>query len=152
MASPGSGNSVEGLICEDFQEFQETLKKMRLIDDRLTQALNTTIPTDSFRGKVDATATCKGLHEEMMNSYNRRETMIKKCIREVNSKVMGLRAERDKNPDDLETMKNLRRHQTSVRLMQGELIVEDVIKERSLRLFYERCRAHYKPATPTSTV
>lgn len=41
---------------------QEMLKVMRTIDDRIVHALNTTVPTVSFSGKVDATKTCKQLY------------------------------------------------------------------------------------------
>lgn len=38
---------------------------MRTIDDRIVHALNTTVPTVSFSGKVDATKTCKQLYESV---------------------------------------------------------------------------------------
>lgn len=38
---------------------------MRTIDDRIVHALNTTVPTVSFSGKVDATQTCKKLYESV---------------------------------------------------------------------------------------
>lgn len=44
---------------------QEVLKVMRTIDDRIVHALNTTVPTVSFSGKVDATQTCKQLYESV---------------------------------------------------------------------------------------
>ena len=36
---------------------------MRLIDDRISNALNRTIPTNSFKGQMDATENCKHLYE-----------------------------------------------------------------------------------------
>lgn len=44
---------------------QEVLKAMRTIDDRIVHSLNTTVPTVSFSGKVDATQTCKQLYESV---------------------------------------------------------------------------------------
>lgn len=38
---------------------------MRTIDDRIVHALNTTVPTVSFSGKVDAAKTCKQLYESV---------------------------------------------------------------------------------------
>ena len=38
---------------------------MRAIDDKIIYALNTTVPTKSFKGQVNATETCKGLYEEV---------------------------------------------------------------------------------------
>ena len=41
------------------------MKKMRLLDDRIVNALNTTIPTKSFAGQIDATGRCKQLFKEV---------------------------------------------------------------------------------------
>ena len=38
---------------------------MRNMDDRIVHSLNTTVPTVSFSGKVDATQTCKKLYESV---------------------------------------------------------------------------------------
>ncbi|XP_030391028.1 coiled-coil domain-containing protein 58 isoform X4 [Gopherus evgoodei] len=51
--------------CEDFAEFQELLRVMRTIDDRIVHELNTTLPTASFAGKVDANQTCKELYQSL---------------------------------------------------------------------------------------
>ncbi|XP_037692699.1 coiled-coil domain-containing protein 58 isoform X4 [Choloepus didactylus] len=58
MAAPSGG-----VNCEEFAEFQELLKVMRTIDDRIVHELNTTVPTASFAGKIDASQTCKQLYE-----------------------------------------------------------------------------------------
>uniref|UniRef100_A0A8C5S730 Protein MIX23 n=1 Tax=Laticauda laticaudata TaxID=8630 RepID=A0A8C5S730_LATLA len=60
MAAPGSA-----LNCEDFAEFQELLRVTRQIDDRIVHELNTTVPTASFAGKVDARQTCEELHHSV---------------------------------------------------------------------------------------
>lgn len=44
---------------------QELLRVMRTIDDRIVHELNTTIPTASFVGKVDASQTCKALYQSV---------------------------------------------------------------------------------------
>ncbi len=38
---------------------------MRAVDDKIIYALNTTVPTESFRSGVDATDQCRRLHEEV---------------------------------------------------------------------------------------
>lgn len=38
---------------------------MRTIDDRIVHELNTTIPTASFVGKIDASQTCKELYQSV---------------------------------------------------------------------------------------
>ncbi|KAL7988430.1 hypothetical protein Chor_007349 [Crotalus horridus] len=72
MAAPGSA-----LNCEDFAEFQELLRVTRTIDDRIVHELNTTVPTASFAGKVDARQTCEELHHSTAISPYRFQLNIK---------------------------------------------------------------------------
>merc|ERR1719286_104025 len=117
--------------------FQDALKRMRLIDDKIVYALNTTIPTQSFASKVDATQQCKQLYEELENAYSSREKAIKTCITKVSGDVSKLREAKLANPDDVDVLKALRKEQTKLRLMQQELNVEEVVKDRSHKIFYE---------------
>lgn len=48
-----------------FVLIQELLRVMRTIDDRIVHELNTTIPTASFVGKIDASQTCKELYQSV---------------------------------------------------------------------------------------
>ncbi|XP_056358613.1 protein MIX23 isoform X2 [Oenanthe melanoleuca] len=111
--------------CEDFAEFQELLRVMRTIDDRIVHELNTTIPTASFVGKVDPGQTCKELYESLMDAHTKRERIIKNCISQTSAAVKTLKEEREKTPEDAALLKQLRKEQTKV--------------------FNERCRIHYKP-------
>lgn len=131
--------------CEDFAEFQELLRVMRTIDDRIVHELNTTIPTASFVGKVDASQTCKELYQSLMEAHTSRERIIKNCIAQTSSVVKTLREEREKAQDDVALLKQLRKEQTKLKLMQSELNVEEVVNDRSWKVFNERCRIHYKP-------
>ncbi|KAM9839553.1 protein MIX23 isoform 1-T1 [Aulostomus maculatus] len=142
MAAPGGT-----LNCEDFSLFQEVLKAMRTIDDRIIHSLNTTVPTVSFSGKVDATQTCKQLYESLMEAHLSRDKAIKACIAQTSETVGNLREERGKDKDNLVLIKQLRKEQTKLKLMQSELNVEEVVNDRSLKVFRERCRIHYTPPT-----
>ncbi|XP_047001297.1 protein MIX23 isoform X1 [Schistocerca americana] len=132
--------------CGDFLEFQDALKKMRTVDDKIVYMLNTSIPTESFKGQVDPTATCKQLYEELKSSYDTREAAIKKCITLTAERVKELKVQRESRVDDISLLKNLRKEQTKLRLLQSELNVEEVVKERSTKVYYERCRPFFKPA------
>uniref|UniRef100_A0A4W6DLC3 Protein MIX23 n=1 Tax=Lates calcarifer TaxID=8187 RepID=A0A4W6DLC3_LATCA len=129
MAAPGGT-----LNCEDFSMFQEVLKLMRTIDDRIVHALNTTVPTVSFSGKVDATQTCKQLYESMMEAHLSRDKAIKACIAQTSEVVGQLREERAKDSNNLAIIKQLRKEQTKLKLMQSELNVEEVVNDRSLKV------------------
>ncbi|XP_035512140.1 coiled-coil domain-containing protein 58 [Morone saxatilis] len=140
MAAPGGT-----LNCEDFSMFQEVLKLMRTIDDRIVHSLNTTVPTVSFSGKVDATQTCRQLYESMMQAHLSRDKAIKACIAQTSEMIGHLREERAKESENLALIKQLRKEQTKLKLMQSELSVEEVVNDRSLKIFSERCRIHYTP-------
>ncbi|XP_060940486.1 WD repeat-containing protein 37-like [Limanda limanda] len=51
---------------------REVLKVMCTMDDRIVHGLNTTVPTVSFSGKVNATQTCKQLYESVFNQDRNR--------------------------------------------------------------------------------
>nr|DBA34606.1 TPA: hypothetical protein GDO54_002152 [Pyxicephalus adspersus] len=140
MAAPS-----EEVSCEDFTEFQEILRVMRTIDDRIVHELNTTIPTVSFAGKVDASQTCKQLYESLREVHLSREKSIKNCISQSSSTVKRLQEERRKDGDNILLTKELRKEQTKLKLLQSELNVEEVVNDRSWKIFNERCRLHYKP-------
>lgn len=38
---------------------------MRTLDDKIIYTFNTSIPTDSFKGQVNESATCKHLYDEV---------------------------------------------------------------------------------------
>ncbi|XP_064805787.1 protein MIX23 isoform X1 [Oncorhynchus masou masou] len=135
------------LNCEDFSMFQDVLKVMRNIDDRIVHSLNTTVPTVSFSGRVDASQTCRQLYESLMEAHLSRDRAIKTCIAQTSEVVGQLREQRAKDGDNMTTVKLLRKEQTKLKLMRSELNVEEVVNDRSLKVFSERCRTHYTPPT-----
>lgn len=130
-------------------------------------ALNTTIPTPSFAVKgTDPAGQCKELHRQVSisshfaccpwllicfvfpqleESHKNREATIKKCILQVSEQVHHLKKLREEDEANVEVQRDLRKEQNKLRLMQTELNVEEVIKDRSTKAFYERCRPFYRP-------
>uniref|UniRef100_A0A2L2Y058 Protein MIX23 n=1 Tax=Parasteatoda tepidariorum TaxID=114398 RepID=A0A2L2Y058_PARTP len=134
------------MACDDISAFQETLRIMRKIDDNIVHSLNTTIPTASFAEKDKATDQCKDLYSQLLQSYEKREKAIKNCVDLKSKHVQSLKDKRTQDNDNFELLKDLRKAQTQFRLMQNELNIEEVLKDRSLKVFYERCRFYYKPS------
>ncbi|CAB1350409.1 unnamed protein product [Coregonus sp. 'balchen'] len=134
-------------VCLSLPNPQEVLKVMRNIDDRIVHSLNTTVPTVSFSGRVDASQTCRQLYESLMEAHLSRDRAIKTCIGQTSEVVGQLREQRAKDGDNMTTIKLLRKEQTKLKLMRSELNVEEVVNDRSLKVFSERCRTHYTPPT-----
>ncbi|XP_058792054.1 protein MIX23 [Phymastichus coffea] len=137
--------STSTMECGDFLEFQDALQKMRLIDDKIIYLLNTTIPTESFKGQIDPKHKCKDLFQQIQTGHSQREIAIKKCLYSVRDRVKELKELRDSGKEDPTLIKNLRKEQSTLRLLQSELNVEEVIKKRTTQVYYERCRGFYKP-------
>ncbi|TGZ39018.1 Coiled-coil domain-containing protein 58 [Temnothorax longispinosus] len=117
--------------CSDFLEFQDTLRKMRQIDDKIIYMLNSTIPTESFKGQVDLATQCKDLFQQIESENKQRTEAITRCVNVTKERVM--------------LVKNLRKEQTKLRLLQSELNIEEIVKKRTIQVYYERCRGFYKP-------
>ncbi|KAJ3628394.1 hypothetical protein MTP99_015702 [Tenebrio molitor] len=129
--------------CGDFSEFQEALKNMRKVDDFIINTLNTTIPTDSFHPNGES--ACKDLHMKLGEGNTKRSEAIKKCITVSASRVKQLKEQREANLEDISLSKALRSEQTKLRMLQVELTVEDLVQQRTSKVFNEKCRTYFKP-------
>lgn len=112
---------------------------MRDIDDKIIYALNS-IPTESFRNQVSSESTCKELYNSLNKGWDEREEAIKQCILVSANKLKTLK---DKREDDFTAQKEFKAEQRKLRLLQSELNVEDIVKERSYKAFNERCRTFF---------
>ncbi|XP_022119796.2 protein MIX23 [Pieris rapae] len=134
------------MICPDFLEFQDIIKKMRILDDKIVYALNTSLPTESFQTKIDATSACKDLYEQIQKGHSEREKVIKHCIISSAETVKNLKIAKEQKPDDIDLLRNIKAEQRKLRLLQTELSVEEIIKEKTTKLFTEKCRNYFKPS------
>ncbi|XP_050689119.1 protein MIX23-like isoform X2 [Eriocheir sinensis] len=123
---------------------------MRTIDDKIVYELNLATPTQSFRSEVDPKAHCADLYRQLTQIYNERGTLIQRCVEEAREELKGMQSEIVKRRDDPLFMRKVRSEQSKVRELQNESSIEEIIRERSLKVFYEKCHLFYKPPQPTS--
>merc|ERR1712002_744838 len=132
-------NQLPALVaCKDVLYFQDVMKKMRLIDDRISHELNKKIPTQSFSSSIDATSTCKSLYDELLLAHQQRDDTINNCIRTTQTSLEDLKKQKELNSDDTALNLNIKKE-------KNELLIEQIVKERSNKLFSERCRLYYIP-------
>lgn len=117
---------------------------MRKVDDKIIYSLNTSIPTESFKGQLDPVAKCRDLHNALQTAYNERTSAIRGCVYKTAEDLKTLKAEKEKNEGDFQLNKKFKSEQRKLRLFQQELTVEDIIKERTSKIFNERCRTYFK--------
>ena len=118
---------------------------MRAIDDKIIYELNDAIPTDYFAKNLDITEKCKSFYEQLNDSHEQRHTIINKCMKETSDRVNHRKQEQQKDIDNHSLTRNLRNEQKKLRLVQQEVSIEEVIKDRTIKTYYERCRNVYRP-------
>ena len=87
---------------------------MREVDDKIIYALNTSLPTESFKGQVNGEKTCSSLFEQLQVAHNQREDALKRCILTTAGTVKELKQQKEKNPDDITLDKNFKSEQRKV--------------------------------------
>lgn len=100
-------------FCNDFLGFQEALKKMRDIDDKIIYALNTSLPTESFKGQVNAEKKCRELYDKLSEGHKERDQAIRSCIQVSADKLKLLREQRE-NAFDYDIDKKFKMEQRKV--------------------------------------
>lgn len=130
-------------VCQDIGNFQDYLKRLRTVDDSIILKLNTTILTTSFQKDIEQNITnCKQFHDQLAEAYKRRDNCIQTCLAEAEAQVRNLKEAKRQNESDTNVQKQLRREQTKQRLLQKEMIVEEIIQDRSMKALQERCRRY----------
>lgn len=87
---------------------------MRDIDDKIIYALNTSLPTESFKGQVNCEKTCHDLYERLQNGHEQRGNLIKQCIAVSVENLKHLKNERNENPDSIEMAAKFKSEQRKV--------------------------------------
>lgn len=88
---------------------------MRELDDKIIYALNTSLPTESFKGQLSATDTCKDLQSKLTTTYVNRNNVIKNCIAITANRVKELKTQKDNTPEDIGVYKEFKSEQRKVR-------------------------------------
>jgi len=133
------------LVCGDILQFQEQLKRMRDLDDKVIYALNNSLPTASIQTRTAANpeVNCKGLYDSLRTSYFQREKMIQECITYTAEEISRLKQQRDES-SDVQVEKKFKSEQRKLRVLKTEQTVEEIVKERTLKALNERCRQFFR--------
>lgn len=87
---------------------------MRDVDDKIIYALNTSIPTESFKGQLSASDKCTELYGKLNSTYDSRNKIIKNCIAVTANRVKELKTKKEGNPDDINVYKDFKSEQRKV--------------------------------------
>lgn len=99
---------------------------MRDLDDKIVYALNTSIPTESFKGQLSANQKCTDLYGQLNSTYDNRNKIITNCIAVTANRVKELKSKKDDNPDDISIYKNFKSEQRKVNINLFETSLCDI--------------------------
>ena len=80
---------------------------------------------------------------QLVDAHQSREQAIKRCIVKVSEAVHTLRTKRDQDEDNPRLIKELRKEQNKLRMMQNELNVEEVVRDRSIKVGVNKNRMQF---------
>lgn len=98
---------------------------MRDVDDKIVYALNTSIPTESFKGQLNASTKCTELFGSLSSVHDSRNKIIKNCIATTANRVKELKVKKDDSPDDISVYKDFKSEQRKVSTTFALLIVQN---------------------------
>ncbi|XP_052811475.1 protein MIX23-like [Mya arenaria] len=147
MAAPMVDGTKDFCPCDDIIRFTKTLNKLRQSDDRFIYKLNSMLPTQTFKTRVNPKEECAHLYEHMLADYNHREKSIQRCIDLKKSEIHELRQKQAENRDDTIVREKLHTATYMIKQFQKEVPQEMILRQKSFQLFYERCGDHYQPSS-----
>ncbi|KXS19696.1 coiled-coil domain-containing protein 58 [Gonapodya prolifera JEL478] len=116
--------------CLNFQFFKLALRDARTIDDRINTRINGLRERSSVSSPSDFRGKCQSLKQELEASEQSRQTFINTCIAYVEEEVQKKR----------EQGQPVLVAETELRLMRSELNVEQILRDKSMRTFSDKCR------------
>jgi hypothetical protein len=99
------------------KSFQETLKNMRDLDDKIIYALNVSLPTESMKARTssDPVKNCHDLYDKLKYGYDERDKIIKECIKITAEEVKSLKQQREQDLNNTALEKKFKSEQRKVR-------------------------------------
>jgi hypothetical protein len=114
-------------IQNRIRNFQEQLKLMRNLDDKVIYALNNSLPTASIKARTESNPekNCKSLFDSLASSYASRGKVIQDCILLTAEEVGRLKKLRDEG-DDVGVEKKFKSEQRKVGAQWDDFEQEDL--------------------------
>jgi hypothetical protein len=110
----------------------EHLKELRRVDDNILPRLNAT--------NTHSDDDCKQFIVQLARAYQDRQDAIAHCTGLMDKEVQDKQAQLALDPDNSALKARLFTLTLQRRMIANETTVEDIVRERSLRVIHDRCR------------
>ncbi|KAI7860503.1 caffeine-induced death protein 2 [Circinella umbellata] len=118
--------------CYNLSFFKEIMKELRRVDDNIIPRMNM---TDTHSEKA-----CGEFFSQLAESYRKRENAVDYCLKIMDEQIDKKTKLLEEDPDDFDTKSSLFSDETKRRMIANELVVEDIVRARSLQVFKTKCK------------
>ncbi|KAI9310170.1 caffeine-induced death protein 2 [Dichotomocladium elegans] len=125
-------NKLNPSICFNLSYFKEIMKELRRVDDNIIPRLNS---TDTHSEKA-----CGEFFAQLAESYRKREQAVDYCLKVMDEQIAKKNKLLEEDPDDYDVQSSLFTDESKRRMIANELVVEDIVRARSLQVFKNKCK------------
>ncbi|KAG0163556.1 hypothetical protein DFQ28_003832 [Apophysomyces sp. BC1034] len=123
---------LDPTTCYNFSFFKEIMKELRRVDDNIVPRLNST--------DVHSETACADFFKQLAGAYEKREKAINYCLKVMDDEIQKKNKLLEEDPDDYDTRSSVFTDESKRRMIANELVVEDIVRDRTLQVFKNKCR------------
>ncbi|GAN01229.1 hypothetical protein MBANPS3_006779 [Mucor bainieri] len=120
-------------ICFNFSFFKDFMKEFRKVDDNIINRLNST--------STQAEGVCGEFFKQMSEAYAQRDQAIDYCLKLMDEDLDKKNRKLQEDPDDFDVKNSIFTQESMRQSVSNERYVEEIIRERTLQVFKNKCRA-----------
>ncbi|CAG8603060.1 20418_t:CDS:2 [Cetraspora pellucida] len=124
---------VDNSTCYNLTYFKDIMKEYRKIDDNIILRMNTT--------DTHSEQACAEFFKQLTKAYSKREQIINQCLKELEKKQKAL----IDDPYDNDLKNQMFVEESKRRMIGNEITVEEIVRDRSLTVFKNKCRMFHIP-------
>ncbi|RIA89191.1 caffeine-induced death protein 2 [Glomus cerebriforme] len=130
-------SEVSAETCYNLSYFKDLMKEFRKIDDNIMLKMNTT--------DTHSKDACADFFKKLADAYQKREYVINKCLKILDAELEKKQKALDDDPFDSNLKNQMFVDESKRRMINNEFTVEDIVRERSLTVFKNKCRLFHIP-------
>ncbi|CEP13081.1 hypothetical protein [Parasitella parasitica] len=120
-------------ICFNFSFFKDFMKEFRKVDDNIINRLNST--------STQSEGVCGEFFKQMSEAYAQRDQAIDYCLKLMDEDLDKKNKKLQEDPDDFDVKNSIFTQESMRQSVSNERFVEEIIRERTLQVFKNKCRA-----------
>ncbi|RHZ69321.1 hypothetical protein Glove_284g85 [Diversispora epigaea] len=128
---------VDPDVCYNLTYFKDFMKGYRKIDDNIMLRMNTT--------NTHSVENCTQFFKELADAYSKREKIINHCLKILDQGLERKQKALDEDPYDSNLKNQMFVDESKRRMIYNEYTVEDIVRDRSLTVFKNKCRMFHLP-------